>query len=132
VTRGDRLLLLATATPVFTVSGAATLWWLDRLTDPLAIVATLAVVAAADTLLAWIVERRAPTHVILHQGRSGPAEARVIGGFDAASPGRGKVISGNEIWEARCLDSQDDGLVHGTTVHVIGRENLVLLIKRSE
>jgi len=122
--RQKRLLLLVETVALVAVF-TWILWRRGRLAEPEAIVVTLAIVAAADVLSALVMERFAPTRVVLVPNETGEEHGVVVDGFDGARTGRVRVHG--ETWRACCAPSVR--LFPGMPVQVVSREGLVLEVR---
>lgn len=91
--------------------------------------------AAFDVFLAWSFEAIAPTSVTIRPGeklRHDSAleeSAVVVSGFGGDSSGRVRVRG--EDWTARRDAAETSPLVPGSTVKVVGRDGLTLLVSVS-
>jgi membrane protein implicated in regulation of membrane protease activity len=93
-------------------------------------------IGLGDVLVALSLEVTAPTRVTL-----GPADRRlasskfeataeVVSGFDGSAEGRVQVRG--ETWKARMADGQPATLAGGSTLNVIERDGLVLIVSPSD
>lgn len=119
--------IIAIETASLLVVAAWLLSRVDRLFSPGALIVAVAVIAIGDVATALLMERRAPTKVLLRPGEGTAPVARVTDDFDAQGQGT-IVLRGGERWRARHRDRER--LRRGESVRVLAREGLSLIVER--
>jgi membrane-bound ClpP family serine protease len=101
---------------------------LGRLYEPSAWLVALGLIAAGDIVTALVMERIAPTRVLLAPGETGHDSGTVVRGF--GSDASGVIRIRGEFWRAR--SAVPEKLVPGDRVRVVQRQGLVLEVEPAE
>ena len=114
---------------VETLALAALVAWilsrLDRLAEPSALLVGVIIIAVGDVATALIMQRFAPTVIMLAPGESPGPLARALGDFDAS--GRGRVLLRGERWRARL--AVGGPVRQGGLVRIVARDGLTLVVE---
>lgn len=128
LSRSHKRLILAIESGVL----VAVAWWLlastGRLYEPSAWLVALGLIAAGDIATALIMERLAPTRVLLAPGEAGHDSGTVVRGF--GSDEHGVIRIRGEFWRARSPVSGRLG--PGDRVRIVQRHGLVLEVEPAE
>lgn len=125
LTRRQKWTILLIETGVLVLAATWLLSGIGRLAEPSAWLLALVLIALGDLATALIMQRIAPTRVLLAPGEAGRHSAAVLRGFEQSNVGVIRVRG--EIWRARSRDSQL--LQPGDPVHILSRDGLVLEVE---
>lgn len=102
---------------------------LDRLLEPTALLVGAAIVVAGDVVTAAVMQKLAPSRIVVRPGEDRGDSAVATADFDA--DGRGLVSLRGERWNARALNRTDrpETIRRGDRVFVHGRDGLTLLVE---
>jgi len=126
--RHHKLLILAIESAVLVIVAAWLLTSLGRLYEPAAWLVALGLIAAGDIATALIMERIAPTRVLLAPGEAGHDGGTVVRGFGDEECGVIRIRG--EFWRAR--SPVPDRLGPGDRVRIVQRHGLVLEVEPAE
>ena len=123
--RKHKRLILAIESSVLVAVAAWLLGSTGRLDDPFAWLVALGLIAAGDVATALVMERVAPTRVLLAPGEAGHDGGTVVRGFGGDE--RGVIRIRGEYWRAR--SPVPERLGAGDRVRVVTRDGLVLEVE---
>lgn len=122
VSRSHKRLILAIESGVLVIVAAWLLASTGRLYQPSAWLIALGLIAAGDIATALIMERIAPTRVLLAPGEAGHDSGTVVRGF--GNQALGVIRIRGEFWRARSAVPEKLGA--GDRVQIVQRQGLVL------
>ena len=118
-------LLLAIETVFLALLAAWVLLQFDRLLEPIGIGIALGIIVAGDVVSALLLQRYAPTQIILQPGQVSRPFAKVLSGFGDSKIG--EVIVKGERWNA--FHNGDGTILPGDRVDVVERKGLTLYVR---
>jgi membrane-bound ClpP family serine protease len=119
------MLILAIESGVLLIVAAWLLASVGRLYEPSAWLVALGLIAAGDIVSALVMERIAPTRVLLAPGEAGHDSGTVVRGF--GNEALGVIRIRGEFWRARSLAPEKLGA--GDRVQIVQRQGLVLEVE---
>jgi membrane-bound ClpP family serine protease len=119
------MLILAIESGVLLIVAAWLLASVGRLYQPSAWLVALGLIAAGDIVSALVMERIAPTRVLLAPGEAGHDSGTVVRGF--GNEALGVIRIRGEFWRAR--SSAPEKLGAGDRVQIVQRQGLVLEVE---
>ncbi len=125
LTRSHKMLILAIESGVLLIVAAWLLASVGRLYEPSAWLVALGLIAAGDIVSALVMERIAPTRVLLAPGEAGHDSGTVVRGF--GNEALGVIRIRGEFWRARSLAPEKLGA--GDRVQIVQRQGLVLEVE---
>ncbi|MBN1237928.1 MAG: NfeD family protein [Gammaproteobacteria bacterium] len=121
-------LVIGVETVVLIALAAWILTRLDRLLEPFALLVGAAIVIAGDVATAFIMQRLAPTAILVEPGERAGGTAVAAADFDAS--GRGLVLLRGERWNARARTGAS--IRRGDRVRVQERDGLTLVVEPAD
>ncbi len=125
LSRRQKWTILLVETGVLVLAATWLLSGIGRMAEPSAWLLALVLIALGDLATALIMQRIAPTRVLLAPGEAGRHSAAVVRGFGQSNAGVIQVRG--EFWRARCAAGQL--LRPGDPVHILERDGLVLEVE---
>lgn len=118
-------LVLGVESIVLALLAAWILSRLGKLLEPKSLLVAALIVVIGDVVTALLMQRLAPTAIVVEPGEQRGRIASAVGDFDHA--GRGRVTLRGERWRARAITGGP--ILQGARLRVLAREGLVLVVE---